>query len=185
MLKHEMLARGLTLIRDFCTANSLELPAVEVIPRKEWPFLPCAYYRPTFIRICVEKTAHIGTAGRAWSYPGYVADRTAYGVLAHELGHHADVTRSTIKGAYFGNYSRDMRTATREAQITGYSPNDGEWFAEIFRLFVTNPDLLRRIRPKTFALLRQDFEPVETRDWLDVIKDAPPRTIAAAQAKFR
>jgi len=183
--KTELLEAGIHRISEFCVANSLEVPQVEVVPSKEWPFAVPAYYRPTYIKICLEKSSCIGTAGRAWSYPGYVADRTPYGILAHEVGHHADRSRSSVKASYFGNYSHDLRTASREAQITSYSPNDAEWFAEIFRLFITNPDLLRRIRPKTYALLRENFEPVETRDWLDVLEGAPPRTIAAAKAKFR
>lgn len=40
-----------------------------------------------------------------------------------------------------------------ELPITSYAPNPAEWFAEIFRLFVTNHGLLKQLRPKTYNIL--------------------------------
>jgi len=182
MNKPEMLDAGVQLITRFCETNGLVVPEVQIIPRAEWPFAhTCAYYRPTFIKICLERCAHIGTAGRQWSYPGYRVDRTPYGVLAHEVGHHADYTRSVVKGAYFGDYSRNLKAWSGEAQLTSYAPNFAEWFAEMFRLFITNSQLLKALRPKTYDLLTKDFIPVVTDDWRVVLKDAPGRTQAVMQ----
>lgn len=194
--KLTMFEEGCKLIERFCIANSLTVPPVHVVPSSEWHFRECAYYRPIYINICLEKCASIGQTGPAWSYPGYVADRTPYGVLAHELGHHADRTRSTRTGAYFGDYSLETRRAANEPRLTGYCPNDAEWFAEHFRLFVTNPDLLRLIRPRTFALLVVDFRPVPQLNvsaavnehgltpWEHVLHDAPGRTLRQTRRKI-
>lgn len=182
--KTELLERGRANISAFCKLNSLVLPDVHVTPSHKWPYDVCAYYRPTYIEICPARCAAVGVAGPAWSYPGYVVDRTPYGVLAHELGHHADVVRSTKKDKYYGDYSIGLRKLTKEEKLTNYCPNDAEWFAEIFRLFVTNPDLLRLLRPLTYAQLHRDFKPGETRPWYDIMKDAPERTFAAAEKKI-
>jgi hypothetical protein len=179
MTKQEMLDAGAQLITRFCETNGLQVPEINVVPKEQWSFpRDCAYYRPTYIKICVEKTAHIGLAHRNWSYPGYRVDRTPYGVLAHEIGHHADVTRSVKRGPYYGDYSRDLKAWSGESALTSYAPNPAEWFAEMFRLFVTNSQLLRLLRPKTYALLVKDFTPVVTDDWRVVLKDAPARTQA-------
>lgn len=119
----------------------------------------------------------------SWSYPGYTVDRTPYGVIQHELGHHVDVIHSTQFRAYKGNFSVNLRQETGEQPISGYCPNDGEWFAEIFRVFVTNPDLLRIIRPATYERLRDQFIPVVTDSWESVLADAPERTKNACAKK--
>ena len=142
----------------------------------------CAYYRPQRgIVICVERCASIGTAGRQWSYPGYTVDRTPYGVVQHELGHHVDLTRGERKGAYWSEFSSAVRGRAGEKPITSYCPNNAEWFAEMFRVFVTNPDLLFHVRPRTHRELCLCFEPVFTDTWRDRLKDAPARTIKAAE----
>ena len=185
MNKTELLEMGLERLLGFCVKNDIVAP--EVHCDEKWSFNECAYYRPTYIRICVKQCAHIGRGGASWSYPGYTVDRTPYGVLAHELGHHCDITLSDKKygqaNRYFGNYSHSVWAASSEEKLTNYCPNTGEWFAEMFRLFVTNPDLLKVLRPKTYARLREDWEPVEDRAWQVVLSAAPGRTIAAAEKK--
>ena len=85
----------------------------------------------------------------------------------------------------FGDYSIKMRAEVDEPKLTNYCPNDAEWFAEMFRLFLTNPDLLRYLRPRTYAALRRDFEPPEKRSWATVLFQAPPRTLNAARKKVK
>lgn len=183
--KHHLLAAGVGLAKAFCETNSLKLPSLEVVTPASWRFSStCAYYRPETVTICVERCAHIGHGGQAWSYPGYVIDRTPYGVVQHELGHHVDYVRSETKGAYGGDFSVKMRQAADEPKLTNYCPNDWEWFAEMFRLFVTNSDLLRAVRPRTYALLRDTgLEPVVTEPWREILKAAPERTIEMAARK--
>lgn len=183
--KQHLLEQGIALAERWCGLNGVPMPQVIVKSRAEWRFDACAYYREDRIVICPDRCASIGTGGRAWSYPGYQIDRTPYGVIAHELGHHVDRTRSLDKGAYGGNYSQDKRRHSGEAKLTGYCPNDWEWFAEMFRLFVTNPELLRAIRPVTYKSFTLDgLKPVEQRAWHVVLKDAPDRTLQMAQRRI-
>lgn len=191
--KNEMYRRGLELIGSFCALNDIPEPSVT---RHDgaWPYKCCAYYRPgDGIHISVKRCAHIGVAASAWSYPGYVVDRTPYGVIQHELGHHADCLRGGHSGGkYWSSYSFDVMVAANEAHITNYrgTPSDGpdtvsaEWFAEAFRLFVTNPDLLRALRPRTHARLISDgFKPVRLQTWAQNLAEAPERTFQQARKK--
>ena len=185
MDKTAMMIKGRDLMQAFCSINDIPAPKVKVHPSSNWPFGVCAYYRADVINICLEKCAHIGKAGRQWSYPGYVIDRTPYGVIQHELGHHVDVYFGISPSAYWSDYSAALRKETGEAKLTNYCPNDAEWFAEIFRLFVTNPELLMRLGPLTFARLRADGRiPVFTDCWQDRLRGAPERTIQMAAKKI-
>lgn len=185
LVKMAMLSNGIGLVQAFCERNGLSVPALQLYSRAEWRYpSTCAYYRPETIHIAVDRCSHIGTANRAWSYPGYITDRTPYGVMAHELGHHVDHTLSKTKGSYGGNFSEDMRAESGEPRLTSYCPNDWEWFAEMFRLFATNPTLLQAVRPKTFTLMiTGGLRPVDPQPWREVLKDAPARTLAMAERK--
>lgn len=176
---------GLDHIRAFCAANALECPDVRLLDIAEWPFpQTCAYYRPHYIAICVERCAHPGYGGRAWSWPGYAVDRTPYGVLAHELGHAVDVHLSQTTDRYRGDFSADLRRTSGAPALTGYASDDGEWFAEWFRLYVTNPDLVRALAPALWAQLQAPWRPVETRPWQEVLATAPERTRRAAENRI-
>jgi len=183
--KEYLYDRGRRLAEEFCEKNSLTCPEIVAAAPEWWNVSACAYYRPETINICINECAPVGLGGPAWSWPGYVIDRTPYGVIAHELGHHIDWLTGTDKGAYWSDFSIKLRAETKEEKITNYCPNDAEWFAEIFRLFITNPDLLREIRPKTYAaLVAEGFTPVVNETWDDVLWNAPERTRAQAQKKI-
>lgn len=173
--KAELLQRGIDLMHMFCGLNQIPVPAVDAHPTR-WPFSECAFYRPTKITINPVKCAEIGVAAQCWSYPGYKIDRTPYGVIQHELGHHVDWLRGQSKKEYGSEFSTYMRQKSGEEKLTNYCPNDMEWFAEMFRLFMTNPGLLEAARPKTHRLFRELWTPVETRTWQEVLADAPVRT---------
>lgn len=183
--KATMLRAGIELMQEFCETNKLAEPNINEVPKDKWRFTStCAYYREDVITIAPSACAFIGYGGRAWSYPGYVIDRTPYGVVQHELGHHVDFSISGEKGAYGGDFSERLRAATGEKQITSYVPNDWEWFAEIFRLYVTNSDLLKRLRPATYKVLRDLYRPVVDKPWRTVLKHAPQRTVEQAAIKI-
>lgn len=183
----ELLVSGWALVENWCAANRLPAPELRIQTRAEFLFRDrtCAYYRPSYVAICPELCARPGTAGRAWSWPGYVVDRTPHGVVCHELGHHVDWLSGNVRGHYWSDYSATLRAKTKERPLTGYCDNDAEWFAEIFRLFVTNPDLLSRVRPKTAYELSQQFECPPRPEWDAVLAGAPARTLAAVRAKFQ
>lgn len=171
--KEELYSAGVSLIQNFLITNKFN--PIKVTQKKiDKRIHACAYYRDSEITIDIARCSHIGTGGRSWSYPGYVVDRTPYGVLAHELGHHMD--------RLMGYHSSLIRSQTGEAAISGYSPNDAEWYAEMFRLFITNPHLLERLRPKTHHFFTKWY-PVETRPWYEVLDNERQRN--AAQNKIR
>lgn len=182
--KHELLMRGVELMKVFCSANGMETPDVDVVTdRRRWLVRACAYYRPTTISICPAKCAVIGRGGASWSYPGYMVDRTPFGVIQHELGHHVDWTLSESRGRYGGDFSSRLRSISREPPLTGYCPNDWEWYAEMHRLFVTNPDLLHAVRPRTYKIIREVLTPVVDRVWWEVLEGAPERTVELARRR--
>lgn len=114
--------------------------------------------------------------GYAWSYPGYKADLTAYGVTAHEVGHHVQAVRRVLR--------EDIRVVVnREPCVTSYEPTAAESFAEMMKLFITNPDLLRIGRPIRWAFLTSHLKlkPVDDRPWTDVLSAAHPLIVAAAR----
>ena len=188
MTRQELLEVGIERSQEFCRVNALEFPELRVILKEDWRFDACAYYRPDYIAICPERCASLGYGGRSWSWPGYVVDRTPYGVIAHELGHMVDRLLSDQKSSYHGDYSVTLRGIVREAPITSYCPNDAEWFAEIFRLFVTNSGLLAQIRPRVFDALSHRFIPVSKPSWqseLSSVVDVPERIVKAARNKIR
>jgi hypothetical protein len=179
--KHALYLRGCQHIAAWCSANGVTPPRV-VVTREPEGFATCAFYRDGVIYISVNACAAVGRAGRAWSYPGYIVDRTPYGVLAHELGHHVDEAHGKRS---FSGLSTEIRNLTREERLTSYCPNDCEWFGEMFRLFVTNPDLLRLVRPKTWDVLRRKWPtPIETRWQAEVLADSG-RHLKAAENKIR
>lgn len=175
--KLELLDGGMMLLKRFCFLNAIGEPAVEFYHGR-WDVSACAYYRAGKISIHTPSCASIGAGGQAWSYPGYFIDRTPYGVLQHELGHHVDLCAGQVKGAYFSEFSGQMRRDSGEEKLTNYCPNDAEWFAEMFRLFVTNSDLLKHIRPRTHALMVKRWKPAIERPWREVLINAPARNLA-------
>ncbi len=178
---------GRARVTEFCKANDLPVPEVTIVPSSDWYVGSCAYYRNAEgIKICVTECAWPTTEGqtRNWNWPASVIDREPYGVVCHELGHHVDYLQGENKGRYGSDYSEKVRKLTKEREVTSYCPNSWEWFAEIFRVFVTNPGLLRDIRPKTYAVLAADFKPVGSMDWIECIgSDVPPRLIKTLMNK--
>ena len=173
-------------MQTFCALNGLEAPRLDIVPKGDWEFSgTCAYYQPPYIKLCVERCAAIGVAGMAWSFPGYSVDRTPFGVVAHELGHHVDRVRSGRTPGSRGAFSTQLRKTSGEERLTSYWPNDAEWFAEMFRLFVTNPNLLKIVRPKTYTLIRELYTPAVEGTWEEVLAEAPERTREACRKKVQ
>lgn len=184
--KESLYELGVEHVKNFCRLN--DLPTVRFTSVLRFDRLAnvpaCGWYRKNSIHIKIWDCAGRGRGGMAWSWPGYVIDRTPYGVLAHEIGHHCDYVKSVAKGSYGGDFSVIVRNQSAEPKLTNYCPNDSEWFAEMMRLFITNPDLLRNVRPRTYRVLLGTFQPCETRSWEDVLEGAPLRTILQARKKF-
>jgi hypothetical protein len=160
----DLLQDGQRLVTNFCKRNDLEVPKITVVQRtdRNARVNACAWYRSNHIWVkpwaCASPTQDEGRY--RWSYPGYLVDRTVYGALAHEIGHHLEPVCGLPDKP--------------EKPISGYRDNPSEVFAEHVKLFLTNPDLLGLIRPLTYDFLRRRFTPIKTEIfWQDVLADAP------------
>lgn len=180
-----MAEAGRDVVGVFCRANDMTPPRLGgTVPQGRLQLYggTCGLYDGSrgggTVYVNPADCARLGYGGPAWSWPGYIADRTPFGVYAHELGHHVD--------RLLGYPSGRLRQASGEPPITSYAPNPSEWFAEMFRLFVTNPDLLWLVRPATYRIMVTDYHlvPVEEGGWREVLAEAPARTLARAEVKI-
>lgn len=163
---------GIALARNFLKANNLAIPAYVLSEHKN-RYGVCGYFESSrndtgLVMVSVPMCAH---RNPKFSWPGFISDRTPLGVLAHETGHFVDWQ--------MGDVASRIRKATKERAITSYTPNDQEWFAEMFRLFITNPDLLKAIRPLTYREINTGLglDPVVHASYTEVLKGAgaPPQ----------
>ncbi len=192
-IKQTLFELGQELVVEFCNRNGLVVPKLKgKPPNARNSYQATGLYDPRnngTIYVDVKACATLGKSGASWSWPGYVIDRTPYGVHAHELGHHVDslLAASPYQATlgWTGYLSKHTRLKSQEPQLTSYAPNDAEWFAEMFRLFCTNSDLLRLVRPKTYKALMRWFTPVVWESYRVVLKEAPERTKQQADKKIR
>jgi len=186
--KLELYERGKERIELFCRKNGLTQVATVLVNSKDWYFDCCAYYRKDTVTICLAKCGFpCGPTNSAnWTWPGSVIDREPFGVLAHELGHHVDLCIGKVKDRYSSEVSGMLRRASGEQPLTGYCPNDAEWFAEMMRLFITNSQLLKVVRPTTYSLFLERWNPVSKKPWLDVLgSNCPARVINSIHSRIR
>lgn len=189
--KQLMAARGRVRVGQFCRANELPLPTIELISAADWHVNACAYYRKDRIRICLEHCARSARSDvdyRNWNWPGSTTDREPYGVLCHELGHHLDVYggSSDLEQSYSSDYGGKVCARSGEQAISGYCPNDAEWFAEMARVFITNHALLLAVRPRTWEILMERWMPVSDDDWrAELGEGVPDRVIRALHNKMK
>lgn len=202
--RRDLCERGVIRVEEFCSVNGIDSPSVTVVPRSGWDFGACAYYRPNDdrtkrilslggkdglgarghsvqINVCLELCGSPCTdsQSRNWTWPGSVTDREPYGVVCHELGHHCDWLTGDRKGSYYSEYCEWVKSESGESGLTSYAnENPAEWFAEAFRLFVTNHGLLKAVRPRTYRVLSEKWLPVGTSDWRAVLgSNVPPKIL--------
>lgn len=187
--KQRMAALGEERVRAFCLANDLPMPFIKAHPADEWDVGACAFYRRDDIRICLPHCARSARGEhdyRNWNWPGATTDREPYGVLCHEAGHHLDFYADADRGLYWSGYGRRVREASGEKPISGYCPNDAEWFAEMARVFITNHALLMVVRPRTWEILMERWMPVSGDDWKAELGPlCPPRIVRSLENHIR
>lgn len=164
---------GVTLANATLTLSGIDTPTYrtyvsdDVKFRDGWGHF--GYYRFNVVNVNVTKSRPVTkTPGFSWTFPGWKADLTALGVVAHEVGHYVHDQFRAI----------DTRHWRSEAPVTSYEPNHYESFAEAVKLFMTNPDLLRVGRPLRYATLTSILEPPHLVPWRDVL------TLRGAHEKF-
>jgi len=121
-------------------------------------------------------TSPVKTPGYKWSFPGYKADMTFMGILCHEFGHHIYYTKK-IKSKEYKLYLE------KEINVSSYEPNIDEKFAEAFKLFLTNPDLLKKGRPKRYNFITKELgiNHFHNISWNNILHFAHPKIHVAAK----
>lgn len=114
--------------------------------------------------------------------PGSFEDHTALGVLCHEVGHHVDYALNP-KAYSKSKVSGFADLIECEAEISDEEFNIHESFAEAIRLFITNPDLLKRGRPARWELLtgQLGLRPLHAKGWKAVLQKAPKYVHSAVE----
>lgn len=181
--------RGIQTAVQFCELNEIPVPVfmtytealdaagVNVRAHRLWPFkflqrvvsgqpnlvgAGTGLYKDNHIFVNLPVTAlPVQVPGnRRYSWPGWKTDRTACGVVAHEMGHHLENhiacgDSKTIKR--FGEQWRQLIQNSGKKPVSGYEPVPSEAFAETLRLFILNPDLLMRAIPMRYQWLIEEL----------------------------
>lgn len=201
---------ALTICKRFLEANGLPLPKLVIGPpphaANEWQtyglYIPNDGPGTVYVNVA-KATRPQRVRGRIWSFPGHKTDRTAAGILSHEIGHHVSLmcvrrgvqlpcvrrmqTTNLERPTYMtiGNYKpwQDLLKTTKP--VTSYEPVPDEAFAETMRLFILNPDLLQLGRPMRYEFLTEHLklDPVVTNTYREVLLNAPEFILDAA-SKF-
>lgn len=176
LTKQGLARTGLLLAQRFLSTNEYTGPSYDLLQERRIRFGACGYFDSRVgssgkVVVAIPLCAH---RNPKFSWPGFISDRTPLGVIAHETGHFIDWQNCYPAGR--------IRQLTGEKAITSYAPNAGEWFAEMMRLFITNPGLLKLIRPKTYKELTAGLrlQPVVTENWRKVLAgaEAPEQVLA-------
>jgi hypothetical protein len=174
--KYNLLERGLELISEFSIHNKIRKPRVFIYDGENKNAYGL-FYPDNVIQINIKSCrTPVKTPGYDWTFPGYVQDLTPYGILAHEFGHYIS---DRLGKQFRKNF---IKIHHIESNVTS-SDNRGldEKMAEAARLFLTNPDLLKKGRPLRYQIFREYYEPIIKHRWKTVLKNAHPKIIAAAE----
>jgi hypothetical protein len=174
--KEQLLYRGLELMESFCDLNKIRMPNVFINSGLGPNYYGMFYYRNTIhvnMKLC---RPAVKVPGYDWTFPGYVQDLSPYGILAHEFGHYISDRLGKSFRKNFVNIKKIEENVTS-------SDNRGldEKMAEAARLFITNPDLLRKGRPHRYEIFKRHYEPVVRNRWKTVLKHAHPKIHSAAE----
>jgi hypothetical protein len=185
---------SVVLIKEFCNVNDIPYPKLDLRDQTNGPF---GTYDPrtNIITLFPRNTkTPVKVPGYKWSYTGYKADCTLPGVFAHEFGHYLDshlATKMFNKKSAYTSLDKTMQfILDYEKPVSGYidrftnkKEKMSEAFAEVIKLFVLNPDLLKQGRPKSYEMITSlGIIPVVTEEWTEILKNAHPKLISAANS---
>lgn len=134
------------------------------------------YHRSKVVKLNLARCGvPVTSIGCGWSIPCSKSDTTPMGVICHEMGHHVH---------HFLGYEHVlslMNWYDDRFAVSGYHPNKTEALAEAMRIFILNPDMLRRKQwpwfdffTKTLGLKPMCMDSLES-----VLIDAPARVITS------
>ena len=165
---------AIQVMEVFCKQNKMKMPVIKLSGKTNAP--KGDYYKGVINCYIKGNAVPTKVPGYAWSYPGYKADMTPYGVLLHEFGHY-------IHDYYF---KPELNKLPKKETVSSYEPNTGERVAETFKLFCGNPDLLRVLCPTRYNLLIQaGFKPVINKSWREVLSGAHKRYFEVIEKRLK
>ena len=171
--------KTIELSKYYCEVNSLRQPIISIdtnnFIKSTGLYINQRYSKDGESKILIDFKRckyPVKTPGFSWSFTGYKSDKTISGVICHELGHHT-------------HFSNDVRLwidefdrLKSEDYLTSYHPSTSEDIAESIRLFILNPFLLKKLRPKRyFKLLDLGLKQITDYDWEAILKYAPKEII--------
>lgn len=161
----ELFRLGVTLASCTLTLGGIPSPCFRTFGSDDYDFRDSwgyfGFYRSGVVNVNLAKSRPVTrTPGFSWTFPGWKADLTALGIVAHEVGHYVHSRVPAL----------DLRSWRGEANVTSYEPNFSESFAEAVKLFLTNPDLLRVGRPVRYATLTSILTPPHHVPWREVLE---------------
>ena len=191
--KLNLYERGVTLAVALCRANHLRPPKFRNNPRLRSTGLYTSDYRVVYaasdpgkqrgtVRAIHDALVQVNVDATAWlvnnptvrrqSHPGWKTDRTALGVVVHELGHHVWYRGST--GKAHAAWRAVFRATRHSERVSGYEPVAEEAHAETFRLWCLNPSLLQAACPQRYECLVNDFglRHIDHQPWRKVLPKA-------------
>jgi hypothetical protein len=185
---------SVTLIKEFCNVNDIPYPKLDLRDNNIGTF--GTFNHKTNLITLYPRNAKtpVKVPGYKWSYTGYKADCTLPGVFAHEFGHYLDSYLATKmfnqKSAYTSLDKTMQFILDYEKPVSGYidrftnkRAKMSEAFAEVMKLFILNPDLLKQGRPKSYEMIISlGIVPVVTEEWTEILKNAHPKLISAANS---
>lgn len=183
MSKADLCCLSVELCTEFLQLNNLTVPKYVIFRQESSPGGYCGLYTNNLIRVWASNVAKIAFVPfmRSWSYPGYKVDRTGMGVVAHETGHHVVKETGLLR-----KLSAELSHTLRYEKLTGYEPNLDEMLAETLRIFILNPDLLRKIAPNRYKfLVDAGLKPLIKDDWETVMKNADAKYISAVKKSIK
>ncbi len=200
--KQQLYDQGVKIASEFCLLNGIYLPEfltyaeanarqsedrafklLRKLQEGELQGTRTGYYYEGHVFVNVPVTAKPSPhpVRQHRSYPGNKTDRTATGVVAHEVGHHVDEVLEAQGVHSSRRCSPWVNLAKHSKTVSGYEPVPSEAWAETMRLHILNPDLLRQASPERFRYLVDivRLHPVVTDDFRSVL--AHPEYIVEAE----
>lgn len=146
----------------FCRLNDIPVPEFRVHESG----CDSGWYSARRVNVVWRGCVLPAKSGWSWSWPGYKADRTIAGVIAHELGHH-------VQAVCGSRATRKLFVSLRriEKPIGSYAATKpDEDMAETTKVYVLNPSLLAVIAPERYRAMTEWLTPVISADWREVLK---------------
>lgn len=176
--KQEAFEKAIFISKEFYKKNKLALPKEYRIA--DFNHFGLYEYYPKRISINVKRTrVPVKTPGFSYSFTGHKSDVTVAGVVCHETGHHVE----NMLG-YNKCLEKLAEIKRKESQVTSYEPNIHETFAEMMRLFILNPDLLKKGRPMRYKFITKTLglKPLHKKRWKSILHNAHPKIVKAANS---